>query len=91
MGDTIPVVDDQPAPRRALATELGDAGFTVIEASDGREAWQRVCEDRPALVITDMVMPHSDGLYEAVGVIRGLLALREGLAGSGALRARRIW
>ncbi len=62
MGDTILVVDDQPGPLRALATELGDAGFTVIEASDGREAWQRVCEDRPALVITDMVMPHSDGM-----------------------------
>ncbi len=62
MGDTILVVDDQPGPRRALATELGDAGFTVIEASDGRAAWQRVCEDRPALVITDMVMPHSDGM-----------------------------
>ena len=62
MGDTILVVDDPPGPRRALATELGDAGFTVIEASDGREAWRLVREHRPGLVITDMVMPHSDGM-----------------------------
>ena len=33
MGDTILVVDDQPGPRRALATELEDAGFTKVRSA----------------------------------------------------------
>lgn len=56
------VVDDQARPRRALAAELEDAGFRVVQASDGVEAWESFRRDRPDLVITDMVMPHSDGM-----------------------------
>jgi DNA-binding NtrC family response regulator len=56
------VVDDRARPRRALATELGDAGFEVVEAADGAEAWERFCERPPDVVITDLVMPRSDGL-----------------------------
>jgi DNA-binding NtrC family response regulator len=59
---TILVVDDQPRPRRALADELRDAGFAVVEAADGDEAWTRFEHERPDLVITDLVMPRSDGL-----------------------------
>jgi two-component system response regulator GlrR len=55
-------VDDRARPRRALATELEDAGFAVVEASDGVEAWESFCRHAPEVVITDMVMPHSDGL-----------------------------
>lgn len=66
---TVLVVDDQGGARRALAAELEDAGFSVIEAQDGREAWERFCEARPDLVITDMVMPRSDGI-ELLGRIR---------------------
>ena len=62
MRATVLVVDDRARPRRALATELEDAGFAVIEASDGVEAWDRFCQHAPDAVITDMVMPHSDGL-----------------------------
>ncbi len=42
--------------------ELEDAGFSVLEAGDGQEAWNRFVESRPDLVITDMKMPHSDGM-----------------------------
>ena len=56
------VVDDQIKPRRLLINELEKAGFTVIPASDGEEAWERFCADGPDLVITDMAMPRCDGL-----------------------------
>jgi DNA-binding NtrC family response regulator len=56
------VVDDLERPRRALATELQDAGFEVVQAGNGLEAWERFCEHAPDAVITDMVMPRSDGL-----------------------------
>jgi DNA-binding NtrC family response regulator len=62
MRGTVLVVDDRARPRRALATELEDAGFAVVQASDGVEAWERFCQHAPDVVITDMVMPRSDGL-----------------------------
>lgn len=69
MPKTVLVVDDQALPRQALANELSDAGFLVVQAQDGEEAWQRFAESPPDVVITDMLMPRSDGL-ELLGRIR---------------------
>lgn len=69
MRGTVLVVDDRARPRRALATELEDAGFEVVQAADGVEAWELFCQHAPDVVITDMVMPHSDGL-DLLGQIR---------------------
>ena len=62
MRSSILVVDDRRSSRRALAAELEDAGFEVIEAEDGSHGWRRFCARAPDLVITDMVMPNSDGI-----------------------------
>ena len=56
------VVDDLKRARRALAHELTDAGFEVFEAGDGLEAWEQFRTHRPDAVVTDMVMPKSDGM-----------------------------
>lgn len=69
MHGNVLVVDDQPLPRRALANELRDGGFTVQEAADGAEGWSHFCQHKPDLVITDLVMPASDGL-QLLGRIR---------------------
>ena len=55
------VVDDHVRPRRALVAELEDAGFGVVQAGDGVEGWEEFCRDEPDVVITDLVMPRSDG------------------------------
>ena len=62
MRSNVLVVDDRRSSRRALAAELEDAGFEVIEAEDGSHGWSRFCARTPDLVITDMVMPNSDGI-----------------------------
>jgi DNA-binding NtrC family response regulator len=62
MRSSVLVVDDRRSSRRALAAELEDAGFEVIEAEDGSHGWSRFCARTPDLVITDMVMPNSDGI-----------------------------
>jgi DNA-binding NtrC family response regulator len=69
MRGTILVVDDQRGVRLALASELEEAGYDVVEAADGKEAWNLFCEASPELVITDMVMPRSDGM-DLLGRIR---------------------
>ena len=63
------VVDDQIRARRVLVDELEDAGFEVSEARDGVDAWKAFQHQGPDVVITDMVMPRSDGL-ELLGRIR---------------------
>jgi DNA-binding NtrC family response regulator len=69
MRGTVLVADDQPRARRALANELRDAGFDVCEAENGEQAWDRFRGRRPDVVITDVVMPRSDGL-DLLGRIR---------------------
>ena len=51
---TILVVDDRTLNREFRAMLLGYAGHRVVEAADGAQALERVREDRPDLVITDM-------------------------------------
>ena len=62
MKGTVLVVDDHSRPRRALATELEDAGFEVVQAEDGEDAWERFQARPPDVVITDMIMPRCDGI-----------------------------
>ena len=62
MRGTVLVADDQTQARRALANELRDAGFDVCEAENGAQAWERFRGRSPDVVITDLVMPRSDGL-----------------------------
>jgi signal transduction histidine kinase/DNA-binding NarL/FixJ family response regulator len=58
---SILVVDDRAPNRDYLATVLGYYGHTVAEAADGVEALASIRQARPALVITDLLMPNMDG------------------------------
>lgn len=55
------VVEDDPAIRRSIVTQLRSEGYEVTEAGDGREALVHVSRDRPDLVLTDLAMPVMDG------------------------------
>ncbi|MFE5873104.1 response regulator [Streptomyces roseifaciens] len=67
------VTDDEPLVRFGLRALLGAAeGIEVVgEASDGVEALARVRELAPDIVLTDLRMPHADG----ISVTRRVLAL----------------
>jgi DNA-binding NtrC family response regulator len=54
--------DDEPRIRELIATVLGNEGFRVVKAEDGREALSLFEADRPDLVLLDLRMPHVDGL-----------------------------
>ena len=56
------VIDDEPGLRKSLSLILGDAGYTVVTASDGEEGLRKLEEDRPELVLCDIRMPGLGGL-----------------------------
>jgi len=58
------LVDDDFSIRRSIAEVLGDAGYEVRSAANGREALSMLAERgvRPGLIILDLWMPSMDGL-----------------------------
>jgi two-component system chemotaxis response regulator CheY len=66
---TILLVDDSKTVLSVLRTYLMGAGFDFIEASDGRDALRLAMRTHPAVVISDVEMPHVGGL-ELCRVIR---------------------
>ena len=56
------VVDDEQQITRVLKTTLTSRGYSIRTAADGDEAVQTIREWSPDLVITDLRMPHMDGL-----------------------------
>ena len=64
------VVDDSPTDRRLAVGLLQKApGFTVFQATDGREALRQLELHLPDIVVTDMMMPNMNGL-ELVAAVR---------------------
>jgi DNA-binding NtrC family response regulator len=59
------VIDDDPDVRQLLKTALELDKHEVTEAENGKEGLRRWRENRPDLVITDIVMPEKDG-YETL-------------------------
>jgi len=55
------VVEDEAATRELLRRVLEGEGWTVAEAENGRAALDRVAEERPALILLDLMMPEMDG------------------------------
>ncbi len=56
------VVEDEQAIAEAVRARLASEGYDVAVASDGPGAIEAVREDRPDLVILDLMLPGMDGL-----------------------------
>ena len=63
------IVDDDTHIQLALRQIVESAGHRVIEATNGQDAVDLFEEFHPDLVITDVFMPHMDGI-EAIRAIR---------------------
>src|SRR5471032_2007192 len=56
------IVEDEAAARVGLEQLVRSWGFIAESACDGEEALEKITAFRPAIVITDLVMPRMDGL-----------------------------
>ena len=61
-GERVLIVEDDQSARVGLVQLVTRWGFVAESASDGVEALEKVTSFRPAIVITDLVMPRMDGL-----------------------------
>jgi len=56
------VVDDEPMVREVVSRYLENDGFRVHEAATGQEALTWLADNRPDLVVLDVMLPEVDGL-----------------------------
>jgi GAF domain-containing protein/DNA-binding response OmpR family regulator len=63
------IVDDDDSIRSLLHQELGDAGYTIEEAGNGKEALEKVRINRPDLIILDIMMPEMNG-FDVAAVLK---------------------
>jgi DNA-binding response OmpR family regulator len=68
-GRKILIVDDDAFIRRPLEYILREEGFSPATAVDGDDCLKKVAEDRPDLIILDVMMPGRDG-FEVCRVLK---------------------
>jgi DNA-binding NarL/FixJ family response regulator len=67
---TILIIEDQPDMRENIATILEMEEFAVLEAVNGREGIEMAREEKPDLILCDIMMPEMDG-YDVLHALRG--------------------
>ena len=66
---TILIVDDDDSIRSLLNQELGDAGYIIEQAANGKEALASVRNHRPDLIILDVMMPEMNG-FDVAAILK---------------------
>ena len=64
------VVDDSKTELHHLSDVLGKRGYTVRTAENGEEAMRRLEEDKPDLILMDVVMPGRNGFQLTRAITR---------------------
>lgn len=56
------ITDDDPSVVKLVRLQLQEEGFRVVAASTGEEALQRAMDERPDLIVLDLMLPDISGL-----------------------------
>jgi two-component system, OmpR family, KDP operon response regulator KdpE len=62
MAGKILIIDDESAIRRLLKVSLKSQGYTIVEASSGKEGVEQAAMSHPDLIVLDLGLPDMDGL-----------------------------
>ena len=66
---TVLVIEDQPDMRENIATILAMENYAVLEADDGRAGLALARDEKPDLILCDIMMPEMDG-FEVLAALR---------------------
>lgn len=69
MAKKILIVEDDKFLRELVARKLSSEGFEIFEAVDGEEGIKKTKEEKPDLVLLDLILPGIDG-FEVLSKIK---------------------
>jgi twitching motility two-component system response regulator PilH len=58
---TVLVVDDSPTERKMMHQALQGKGYNIVSAADGEEALEKVAQQKPDVVLLDIILPRKNG------------------------------
>lgn len=70
MEKTILVVEDDKFLRELMTQKLTREGFQISQAVDGEEGIKKIKEEKPGLVLLDLILPGIDG-FEVLSRVKG--------------------
>lgn len=70
------VVEDSPTTRKVIGLTLKQKGYALVEAQDGLEALSLMNEERPDLILLDIILPKMDG-YRILSIIKKTQDLKD--------------
>ncbi len=70
------VVEDHPDMRGLLVWQIERLGFSAIAAEGGREGVEKAVQEKPHLILMDIMMPGMDG-WEATRTLRSKPEMRD--------------
>ena len=56
-------IEDEVDQNMMMETRLSSAGYECVTANDGEEGYRMACEEKPDLIILDIILPKMNG-YE---------------------------
>jgi twitching motility two-component system response regulator PilG len=62
-------VEDSTVNRKVITMTLSRKGYTIVEAKNGIEALAKLKDERPGLVLLDIIMPGMDG-YKVLSIMK---------------------
>ncbi|MDR0500894.1 MAG: response regulator transcription factor [Coriobacteriales bacterium] len=57
------LADDEPSMRKLVRRVVEEGGYSFVSANDGTEVLELVINERPDLIILDVMMPRMDGFH----------------------------
>jgi DNA-binding response OmpR family regulator len=60
-GKTILIVDDSPTEMMLMLSALQGRGYNLLTAADGEQALQMAMQEKPDLVLLDVILPKKNG------------------------------
>jgi DNA-binding response OmpR family regulator len=69
MEKNILIIEDDSFLRDLISKKLSSAGFSVSEANDGESGLKKVKEEKPDLILLDLLLPSTDG-FEVLSKVK---------------------
>ena len=70
------IIEDEEIISNLLARKLSQVGYEVRVAFNGKEGMEMLCQEKPDLILIDIVMPQKDG-FETIAEIKSDQTLKD--------------